>query len=175
MAAAIPPTKAGMATAIGKPFFSVVSGPVLTPDGAEDATTEMVVTCCLTTSLVWVGRSLGTGAGVMRGAAGIILSVTENRLASVIHVDEGDDQVIVSRDGLTVGIFVPDQSKEWIRHEKRDLSKGDIDEGTYKSGDDLRDGLRGGLRVVERFAGIHLPVADNEIGQSREDRSVRQM
>lgn len=73
MAAAIPPTNAGIATAIGKPFFSEVSGPVLTPDGAEDATTEMVVTCCRTTSLVAAGRSLGTGAGVISGAAGIVL------------------------------------------------------------------------------------------------------
>jgi hypothetical protein len=53
-AAAIPPTRAGIATATGKGFFSDVSFPELTPEGVEEATTEIVVICCRPTKSIRV-------------------------------------------------------------------------------------------------------------------------
>jgi hypothetical protein len=69
-AAAIPPTRAGIATATGKGFFSVVSFPELTPEGVEEAITEMVVICCRPTRSIMV--TVEGGAGVIWGrGAGI--------------------------------------------------------------------------------------------------------
>jgi len=53
-AAAIPPTRAGIATATGKGFFSEVSFPELTPEGVEEATTDIVVICCRPTKSIKV-------------------------------------------------------------------------------------------------------------------------
>lgn len=71
-AAAIPPTRAGIATATGNGFFSVVLFPVPAPEGVEEATTEIVVICCRPTrSIKVIGAGVG-GAGVIWGnAAGI--------------------------------------------------------------------------------------------------------
>lgn len=50
--------------------------------------------------------------------------MTEMRLAKVVMWIDEEDNEVIAQGRIGSGIFVPDQSKEWIRHEKRDVSKG---------------------------------------------------
>ena len=86
-AAAIPPTRAGIATATGNGFFSVVLLPESTPDGVEEATTEIVVLCCRPIrSIKVIVAGAAAGAGVICGnAAGMFWE----------SVDVGTERVMV--------------------------------------------------------------------------------